>query len=273
MCVVRLGLVKAERNGRKTVYRGVGQSVDLDGWQEAVAFFSEQNPLGVIGSYILDKYGEIPDLFRHKHHYMLHATDSEIICTLATAITQKRRVSLKTSRRGSEKQGVYSVFPYKIYISTQWGRQYLLCYCPDAARPMFFRTDGIVSVAVNEPESESEKYGSFCLEFSRYLWGVSVGTEPTLESVEAVIRADENEEYIVRRRIREKRCGQVESMGGGLYRFTAQVYDAAEMLPWLRTFTGRVVKLECSNPRVTQIFWDDLRELERMYGGGQNAAE
>ena len=45
----------------------------------------------------------------------------------------------------------------------------------------------------------------------------------------------------------------------------ADVYDALEMLPWLRTFTGRVTDLECTDRRVINRFWKDFDELEQMY--------
>ena len=51
------------------------------------------------------------------------------------------------------------------------------------------------------------------------------------------------------------------------WRFTADVYDASEMMPWLRTFIGRIVKLECSNASITRLFLDDLAKMRRMYGG------
>ena len=39
-----------------------------------------------------------------------------------------------------------------------------------------------------------------------------------------------------------------------------------EMLPWIRTFTGRIVSLSCSNPEVTEWFYGDLDEMMQMYG-------
>ena len=66
---------------------------------------------------------------------------------------------------------------------------------------------------------------------------------------------------------REKRCGRVEVLGGGLFRYVADVFDALEMLPWLRSFLGRVVDLQCTNPAVTDTFWSDYQAMCEMYGG------
>ena len=37
------------------------------------------------------------------------------------------------------------------------------------------------------------------------------------------------------------------------------------MLPWIRTFTGRILSLECSAKLVEQRFYRDLQTLYRMY--------
>ena len=47
---------------------------------------------------------------------------------------------------------------------------------------------------------------------------------------------------------REKRCGRVEIIDKNTCKYIADVYDASEMLPWLRTFIGRIENLECSMP-------------------------
>lgn len=39
------------------------------------------------------------------------------------------------------------------------------------------------------------------------------------------------------------------------------------MLPWIRTFIGRIEKLECSDPAVVTRFYEDLDRVFSMYGG------
>jgi len=40
-----------------------------------------------------------------------------------------------------------------------------------------------------------------------------------------------------------------------------------EMLPWIRTFIGRIVKLECSNDAVMKRYQQDLDAMAALYGG------
>ena len=39
------------------------------------------------------------------------------------------------------------------------------------------------------------------------------------------------------------------------------------MLPWIRTFTGRIESLVCTEPEVMKQFYRDLQEMDLLYGG------
>ena len=85
------------------------------------------------------------------------------------------------------------------------------------------------------------------------------------------VRIGPGEDYILRRLERERRCGTVERTGETTWRFQAEVYDPSELLPWLRTFTGRIVSLTCSDQTVVDTFRADLAQMREMYGGGGHA--
>ena len=53
--------------------------------------------------------------------------------------------------------------------------------------------------------------------------------------------------HIAHRLDRERRCGIVTQLNENTWLFAADVYDAQELMPWLRTFIGRVENLACSN--------------------------
>ena len=55
-------------------------------------------------------------------------------------------------------------------------------------------------------------------------------------------------------------------------RFSADVRDAYELLPWLRTFIGRITDLQCSNPAVTETFRKDLAAMAELYGKKSDGA-
>ena len=91
--------------------------------------------------------------------------------------------------------------------------------------------------------------------------------EHSVDHIEMTLRVEDGEDFIISRLEREKRCGRVEKLDSNTYRFSADVYDAGEMLPWLRTFIGRIEKLECSNPYVIKTFYEDLDAMQKLYGG------
>ena len=64
-----IGIINAEKSGKEVFYSKTENSIDLKRWENAVSFYSEANPVGVIGSYFIDD-DETP--FSFKHHYILH---------------------------------------------------------------------------------------------------------------------------------------------------------------------------------------------------------
>lgn len=266
-----LGLLAAERYGRTVLYRRAdGPRVDLDSWRDAIAFFSEASPLGVVGSYLAERTGAGPESFRFKHHYILHALDSEVLYQLLRAIGERRAAEL-TLRRRDGGESARTMCPLKIYRSTQNGRQYVLGYEAPEERLTFFRLDNIRRVALRDREARFEEYEARGEAFRRNLWGVSAGDGSGPTHIEMTVRAEPNEGYILHRLEREKRGGRVEDLGGGLHRFSADVYDAGETLPWLRTFIGRITELRCGDGVVKETFREDLRRMAALYGGDGDA--
>ncbi|MBQ8263478.1 MAG: WYL domain-containing protein [Oscillospiraceae bacterium] len=269
-----LGLIQSEKRGREVFYRrGDDGGIDLAAWEDALCFYSEADPMGVVGSFLLDKLAKPIRRFRFKHHYILHAMDSEILLSLLQGIDEKRAVEMDMHSR--RRVGDYSrtVCPLKIYVSTQTGRQYLLGYHYQGRQMAFMRIDYINKVRLGAAEKNFSKYLSWAEKMDENLWGVSVGVGHNLDHIEMTLRYEKGEEYILSRLEREKRHGMVEVIDSTSCRFVADVYDAAEMLPWIRTFIGRISELKCSSAYVEQRFREDLRSMNEMYGGESDAVQ
>jgi len=269
-----LGLLRSEKAGREVFYQRTDcERFPLESWADALAFYSEEDPMGVVGSFLLDKLDGNPDIFRFKHNYILLALDSDILCQLLQAIDERRAVELTVRSLRSGFDYHRTVCPLKIYISTQSGRQYLLGYHYRGRRMAFYRLDAIKKVVPGGVEPDYSVYLGYQARFDRHLWGVSTGTDHNLDHLEMTISFGPGEEYILRRLEREKRHGSVERLDEHTCRFTADVYDASEMLPWLRTFIGRIVGLKCSDQSVVDTFYEDLRRMNALYGGGGDAVQ
>lgn len=166
----------------------------------------------------------------------------------------------------------FTVHPMKIFMSTQNGRQYLLAWDHTNQRPWFYRLDNIVDAKkVKVSNGEDEKlYEERFEAIKDKVWGVSLGDYETIEHLEMTIFVGEGEYFIEQRLQREKRCGRIEKIGENLYRFSIDVYDTKELLPWVRTFIGRIVEFSCTNQEVTDKFQRELQLLHEMYGGAQD---
>lgn len=106
--------------------------------------------MGVVGSFLMDKLEENSDAFRFKHHYILHALDSDVLCDLLLAIDEQRAVELTVKSLRSGRDYQRTVCPLNIYVSTQSGRQYLLGYHYRGKHMTFFRLDAIKKVAIGK---------------------------------------------------------------------------------------------------------------------------
>ena len=159
------------------------------------------------------------------------------------------------------------MYPLKIFVSTQNGRQYLLCYHFGFRKLMFFRLDYISSVEPGAEEPNHQRYAEHFEKFRRHLWGTSGGTDFRVDHLEMTVRFGPNEDFIPKRLEREKRNGTVEILDNRTCRYSVDTYDASELIPWLRTFIGRIVSLECSDSSVVERFWADLEEMDALYGG------
>jgi hypothetical protein len=138
---------------------------------------------------------------------------------------------------------------------------------------MFFRVDNIRSVKPGAVEERMDKYGSFYEKLKENLWGVSFGAGYSLDHLQMTVKVGKGEEYILNRLEREKRCGRVSAGERGQYVFTADVFDAMELLPWIRTFIGRITELKCSDEAVVRRFREDLEAMRAMYGGDGDAVQ
>ena len=87
-----------------------------------------------------------------------------------------------------------------------------------------------------------------------------------MEHVEFTVRYAPHETYIHQRMEREKRCGTVERLDGRTSRFSADVYNVSEMIPWIRTFLSRITEIRFSDPALEEQFRTDLAKMYEMYG-------
>ena len=90
--------------------------------------------------------------------------------------------------------------------------------------------------------------------------------------VEFTVQYAGHETHIHKRLEREKRCGTVMKLDEHSSKFVADIYDASELIPWVRTFICRITHFECSDKILEQQFNFDLHRMYALYGleGGED---
>ena len=317
-----LGIVVSEKSGRTVTYRLSENEICLAEYKEAIRFFTEESPLGVIGSYLEDRMQAdaekayptgrndengkcLPgrndengkclsgrndengkclsdrndengkclsgrndcagEYLTFKNHYIMNAYDAEITELILQGIHEKRLLEITSFSRGDAGVKQQTVIPYKLYVSTQGGRNYLFCMDADNLRPYSLRVDYIQKGKAGEVCADYDRLLKVCERAGEHMWGVSCAKYRRYEHIEMDIYVGTDEAFIVRRLEREKRCGTVSKVDEETYRFSADVLDAYEMMPWIRTFFGRIKAIRCDNEDVKNQIKIDMVKMLKQY--------
>ena len=260
----RLGLITARRQGRQTLYSRA-RGVDLTSWRDALEFFSEAAPCGAAGNFLLDKLGGGSEYFTFKHHYITQALESEVLCALFGAISERQSVKFTyNGAKDAESKEVMCV-PLRILVSVQTGRQWLAAQGKKLA---IFRLDRIRDV---KPQGICPQFTALRERLGnvqRRIWSASLGGG-RLERVSFTLRIPRGEEFMLTKLEREKRCGTTEILSRTddetLARFSAEVCDSTELIPWIRSFTGYIAQLSLSNKKVEETLLSDLEQMYALY--------
>ncbi len=267
------GIIRMEKEGRTVLYSRA-EDVQWQQLSDAVDFFSEVAPIGVVGSFLLDKLPQHGSLFSFKHHYITQAMDSGILAQLFQAMREKRHITIENLSRRLGEVRTIRLTPIKVYISAQNGRQYLIALHEGANRLNAYRIDYILSVKMEEVCEKYDQLMDAFREIEPYAWGVNFRWATyRMEHVEFDVQVAEDETFIIKRLEREKRCGSVTQVDGHTWRYTADVFDTTEMIPWIRTFISRITRMSFSNRTAENQFKADLERMYQLYGvdGGDEA--
>ena len=260
----QMGLLLSRQEGSRKVYR-LASSTDLTDLAPALAFFSETAPCGVIGSYLEDRLENTCEHFRMKHHYLAHTLDSDVLCELLSAIRDRCDLTIWHMGRDGKPANQETLLPVCILRSVHDGRIYLVGW---ALRNRVFRIcriDRIAKVQLGKPVDNYDEVRQLYDAERQHRWGASHRGK-SLQHITFTIRCQPWEPHIRRRLYRECRCGQVEELEGSrLLQFSADLYDPIELLPWVRTFIGRITAFACDNALVMARFRRDLAEMHRQY--------
>ena len=268
-----LGLVGSEKSGKTMLYFR-NPMTDLSGLGDALAFFSEIAECGAVGNFLFDKLPfetqKESEVLQFKHHYITPSIESDFVCIVFKAIHEHRRISLEQKRSKSDMDFHNEIVPLMVYKSAQDGRMFLMAYRPNGKFFLAVRFDYIDSMKVGEVYEGFEQKRAEFETLRKHIWGVALKqnkrhNDTSTFRVSFKIHFDDDEQFVYQRLLREKRCGTVALLDSNNARFDADVFDAMEVIPWARTFIGRITEFNCSDKGITRRFYSDIEKMSNLY--------
>lgn len=266
------GLLCKQKMGKSVVFSLDNTLADWlksnENIKDALAFYQMAGNFGIIGNVLSEQLDFHNQTFRVKHSFFVHTLEDEILFDLLDAMNKKSVVMLEIKSSKRDMTNTAACVPLQIFTSTRSGRRFLCGYLATSRRFSCFRLDTIKKVSSSGESGDYDELLTKLKQNQPQLWGVSFqGTERHhLDTLTMAIRALEpTENYIVERLKREGRGGTVTRIARNIYRYEITVFDCNEMLPWIRTFIGRILSLKCTAKSVEKRFYADLDAMYRMY--------
>jgi len=264
----KLGIIKKEKDGNVVNYFiadiNIFKGKIKPYLDDALCFFSEIFPLGVIGSFVLDLENISNKYFLFKHHFIVHTLEDEMLLTLLDAIHKKAFITIYPNQGALPHT---KIIPLKILVSTHTGRRYICIYRPETKRFGTFRLDSIKNVKILKKCENYDYYFERAETQIKNCWGVSFGGKTQRnEKIYFEIYADEKtESFVIERLMREGRGGIVTRINEFTHSYSNIVHDSNEILPWIKTFTGRILKIEGTSREVINKYKRDVLQHANMY--------
>lgn len=298
---VKEGLLDKAKSG-KTITFSLDSSIAL--WikenkniLDALDFYQMAGNFGIIGNVLSEQFDHHNQIFRVKHSFFVHSLEDEILLDLLDAMNKKESVQLEIQSPKQKRwrpetrllqkpqcdspsaQNGFSTkikntakcVPLQIFVSTRTGRRFLCGYVARNKRFTCFRLDAVKKVTAME---QSDQYDELSKKLSRnrqHLWGVSFQgrTGRHLDHLVMTLQILEpSENYILNRLKYEGRGGTVTKIARNTHQYEIEVFDCNEMLPWIRTFIGRILSLKCTDRSVEKRFYQDLKTMYYLYQKG-----
>lgn len=266
------GLLQKEKRGKAVVFSLDNTLASLirsdENVLDALSFYQMAEVFGIVGNELSEQSDHPNRSFRVKHSFFVHTLEDEILFTLLDTMNRQMSVELTIKGSKSKETGTSLCIPLQIFISTRSGRRFLCAYSRRNKRFTTFRLDSIKRVTLLEQAEEYDKFLDQLEQNREKLWGVSFQNEgkhfsDRLTMTIQVLEPAEN--YILTRLKQEGRNGTVTKTAPNTYQYEVEAFDCNEILPWIRTFTGRILSLECTDKSVETRFYRDLQTMYRMY--------
>lgn len=266
------GILLKTKDGREVLYslnaspRGLFAEAPM--LAEAVKFYQLCAPIGILGNTVMENLGFENDVFRVKHSFFVHTLEDEALLDILRAMHDERAVLLKLKSSKNDSLQEQGGVPLKIFISTRTGRRYVCLYITEKKKFTCFRLDAVKEVKPQEKYPDYKDIREGLDRNKERAWGVSFQNESRTrtERVKLTVHINEKtEEHIINRFKREGKGGVLSRVAPDTFTYETEVFDANEMLPWIRSFIGRIINVESDSEKLAGLFKRDFYETYKMY--------
>lgn len=268
----KIGILTKVKRGKEILYSLNAPFCEMlssyPGLGDALKLYQLSSPIGFIGNTIMENASLTNDLFRIKHNFFVHTLEDEILCSLLQAMHEKKAVLINIKSTRSENMQYIEGVPLKVFISTRTGRRFLCFYLTEKKHFSSARMDAIKEVTIKEFYPGYQEIKEKLEKNKANAWGVSFqnSNHTHLEHVKLTLHINENSEaYIITRLKREGKGGAISHIAPDTFTYETDVFDANEMLPWIRTFIGRVIAIESDCQKLNALFQRDFTTMYKMY--------
>lgn len=258
---VGLGILQESKQGKTLYYQQQPKMILSENVLQAIQFYKEVFPVGIIGEHLLARETKIrksPYVFKHTFFYQTF--DAEVTLLLLQAIHQQREVCFQTY-----KQKDVQFLPLKIYSSCESGRQHLVGKLKGKKRLYSIRLHTISHVELKAINPQTAFYQEQLLKQKEIVWNAAITNRHTQVLKVFFSINEEKEVYLIRRLEKEKRQGDVTRLEKDRYLFQIKLADMVAITPFLRTFFGRIEKIQCTNRLWEKQFWEDYQKMCSFY--------
>jgi len=239
-----LGLINIFKKGKKNVFSLQKQITLDDDLIDAIVFFQNILPCGYILTPITKNK---KSNFLYKQVFFSNVLDDEYVLVLLKAIEEKASIAIK--QRGKRNQFTKKGVPSGIYHNMITGRRYVKLLHKETYS--MIRIDKIDEINYLEYNLKIED------------------TIDDLKTISVIIHVDDSEQFIIERIYREIDKDNIDSIDDNTYRLNFKTSNLYDLIPYIRTYFGRIVYIECSDKLIEKKIKQDLMETLDLYNDGE----
>ncbi|KUO70800.1 MAG: hypothetical protein APF81_12765 [Desulfosporosinus sp. BRH_c37] len=288
--LINLGVVRSEEDGtilRYSLEESFFHNLCKESLSEldtTCAFFQNVLHIGVLGNLVRRKTALLgvnqTETFMFKHLHIAHTYDDEQLLLLFQAMHDKRWVSFEvqtalerrdleqtTAKKHLKLRKINKFLPMRLITDHWQGRRYITGFDVTQNRYWTYRLDKIFRTTLSKELCQEylEKSGELEVHL-RKSWCVSLlGAKRRLEKLILHLKIDPKKEgYVLERLSAEGKWGSITQIDQTTFKYEIEVNDVLEMIPWLRTFTGRILSVEDTRKKTAKLM-TNWQEALNMY--------